>query len=247
MTKSPGASQYLEANVASAATCNIGAADAMYINITGTTTITSLGTTINRLRFIRFSGALTLTHHATSLILPNGGSNIVTAAGDTCIASSDASGNWRVRNYQRADGSPVSVAKPSFSAVLTSNMTGFPSNSNSKVTVNVEEWDDGGYYDATNSKWTPPAGKGRISASVYFSSGLVDQAQYQVVLYKNGAAYKVLETTLGSGTTGTGPNGSASFSANGTDYFELFAYKGGAGTGTILADPTITYFQGEMN
>lgn len=45
-------------------------------------------------------------HNATSLILP-GGANLVTAAGDSALATSDASGNWRVRHYQRASGKPV--------------------------------------------------------------------------------------------------------------------------------------------
>lgn len=96
-----------ESSVASAATCDIGAANTSRVAITGTTTITSLGAAANRLRFLRFAGALTLTHNAASLILP-GGASIVTAAGDTAIAMSDASGNWRLVVYVRADGRPVS-------------------------------------------------------------------------------------------------------------------------------------------
>lgn len=90
-------------DVASAATCNIGAALTQRVRITGTTTITSFGSTINKMRFVRFAGVLTLTHNGTTLILP-GGANIVTAADDTCIAVSDSSGNWRVIQYTRATG-----------------------------------------------------------------------------------------------------------------------------------------------
>ncbi len=50
-----------------------------------------------------FAAALTLTHNATSLILP-GGANITTAAGDTAIAISLGSGNWVVVNYMPAGG-----------------------------------------------------------------------------------------------------------------------------------------------
>src|SRR5262249_45835919 len=39
----------------------------------------------------------------TSLILP-GAANVTTSAGDTCIALSDASGNWRLFAYARASG-----------------------------------------------------------------------------------------------------------------------------------------------
>lgn len=93
-------------DVASASTCDIGAATSDRVRITGTTTITSLGTGVKKIRFVHFSGALTLTHNATSLILPTG-ANITTAAGDCAIFSSDASGNWRCLDYQRADGVQV--------------------------------------------------------------------------------------------------------------------------------------------
>lgn len=100
--------QAAEVSVASAATTDILAAVSPLINITGTTTITSFGTGINRVRFVRFAAALTLTHNATSLILP-GGANITTAAGDTCVVVSDASSNCRVVNYQRASGLSIGV------------------------------------------------------------------------------------------------------------------------------------------
>lgn len=92
--------------VASASTTDIGATASQRISVTGTTTITSFGTVPNQLRFVTFAGALTLTHNATTLILP-GGANITTAAGDAACFSSDASGNWRCLSYQKADGTAV--------------------------------------------------------------------------------------------------------------------------------------------
>lgn len=97
-----------EGSIASAATCDIGAAGSLFVAVTGTTTITSLGSGANCLRFLRFAGALTLTHDATCLVLP-GAANIVTAAGDTALFSSDGSGHWRCRHYSRADGQPVAA------------------------------------------------------------------------------------------------------------------------------------------
>jgi hypothetical protein len=88
-----------EATVASAATADIGAANSLFVQITGTTTITSFGTTYNGPRFLRFAAALTLTHGA-ALILP-GSANILTAAGDTCIVVPEAAA-WRVVSYQPA-------------------------------------------------------------------------------------------------------------------------------------------------
>jgi uncharacterized cupin superfamily protein len=95
----------IEADVASATTTDIGAASSMKVRVTGTTTVVSFGTTINVLRLVRFADILTLTHNGTSLILP-GAANITTAAGDTAIFASDASGNWRCYDYERASGAP---------------------------------------------------------------------------------------------------------------------------------------------
>ncbi|MBP1179961.1 hypothetical protein [Methylobacterium sp. PvR107] len=95
-----------EASVASAATVDLGAQNSRKIAITGTTAITSFGTRAHAEKLLRFTGACTLTYDATALILP-GGQSIVTAAGDTALATSDANGNWRIRHYQRADGSGI--------------------------------------------------------------------------------------------------------------------------------------------
>lgn len=93
--------------IASATTTDIGAATGRYVHITGTTTITGLGTkTAGVVRMLTFDGALILTHNATSLILP-GAANIATAAGDTAIMVSEGSGNWRCLHYQRAATVPV--------------------------------------------------------------------------------------------------------------------------------------------
>lgn len=95
-----------ESTLASAATTNLGSAANNLILITGTTAITAFGSsaeTDNPLYILRFAAALTLTHNATSLILP-GNANITTAAGDSCVALYLGSGNWRVLSYARASG-----------------------------------------------------------------------------------------------------------------------------------------------
>jgi hypothetical protein len=94
-----------EVSIASAATCDLGAAGSLFVQITGNTTITSFGTGTNKLRFVRFAQALTLTHNATSLILL-GGASRTTAANDVGIYASDANGNWRERSYFYAASAP---------------------------------------------------------------------------------------------------------------------------------------------
>lgn len=92
------------ADIASAATTDIGAATGNAVSVTGTTTITAFGTAATGAwRIVTFTGSLTLTHNATSLILP-GAANIATSAGDVGVFVSLGSGNWRCVNYQRSGG-----------------------------------------------------------------------------------------------------------------------------------------------
>jgi hypothetical protein len=94
-------------DIASAATTDIGAATAEFVDVTGTTTITALGTIDSGIeRTVRFTGALTLTHNATSLILP-GSANITTANGDCAIFRSLGSGNWKCVSYVKQSGIPL--------------------------------------------------------------------------------------------------------------------------------------------
>lgn len=94
-------------DIASAATTDIGAATGNYVVVTGTTTITALGTVqAGTRRIVNFSGILTLTHNGTSLILPTS-ANITTAAGDTATFVSLGSGNWVCTNYMRASGAAL--------------------------------------------------------------------------------------------------------------------------------------------
>ena len=109
-----------EVIVPSATTCDIGSAASERVLINGTTTITSLGTVPNKVRFVRFAAALLLTHNGTSLILPHGASaNISTAANDTAIFESDTSGNWRCMSYQRANGTPLDNAEVAIASAST--------------------------------------------------------------------------------------------------------------------------------
>lgn len=96
------------ADIASAGTTDLGAIEGYAHDITGTTTITGFGTVSAGIpKVIKFEGALTLTHNATSLILP-GGENITTADGDVAFVISEGSGNWRCISYVRAAVSPNS-------------------------------------------------------------------------------------------------------------------------------------------
>lgn len=100
-----GALEYAApASLASASTVSIGGAASNLVTVTGTTTITSLGTAAaGVVRKVTFAGALTLTHNATSLILP-GAANITTASGDVAEFVALGGSNWRCTNYTSAAG-----------------------------------------------------------------------------------------------------------------------------------------------
>lgn len=94
------------ADVASAASLPV-IDDGNYFDVTGTTTVTSIATVgVGAVIKLHFDGILTLTYHATDLILP-GAANITTAAGDEAEFIEYATGDWRCVNYTRASGRQV--------------------------------------------------------------------------------------------------------------------------------------------
>lgn len=94
-------------NIASATTTDLSDATWNTIHITWTTTITSFWNVEAGVKFtLIFDWILTLTHHATSLILPTW-ANIVTAVWDTCEIVSEWGWNWRVVSYTRKDWSAL--------------------------------------------------------------------------------------------------------------------------------------------
>lgn len=102
--------QKKSSNIASATTTDLSTMTGDSGHITGTTTIVGLGTAqAGTQKEITFDGILTLTHNATSLILP-GGVSIITAANDTATFISEGSGNWRCTDYQKASGAAVVAA-----------------------------------------------------------------------------------------------------------------------------------------
>lgn len=111
--------------VASSGTTNIWATYDDFVHITGTTTITSFGTAprAGAERTVIFDGALTLTHNATSLILP-GAANITTAAGDRAIVRADTTANMIVVSYTKADGTAVVATTGSYTQIGTITTTG---------------------------------------------------------------------------------------------------------------------------
>jgi len=136
--------QFNWVNIASATTTDIWAATWNSPHITGTTTITGLGTIQAwTQRTVTFDWILILTHNATSLILPTG-ANITTAAWDTADLISEWSGNWRCVNYQRAD----------WTALASAWWVSYPSNI---YVSSTETWANSTVFTITHNLWLTQA------------------------------------------------------------------------------------------
>lgn len=212
-------------NIASAATTNLANATGVVVNITGTTTITALGTLPSGVeRVLIFAGALTLTHNATSLILP-GGANILTAAGDVAIARSLGSGNWKIVSYQRASRVPADLTP---FGVMKQQL--FPSSGTYTPDANmlyclvecIGAGGGGGGAIASTSGWINGAGGG---GGGEYSRSFLTKAQI-------GASKAV---TIGAGGT-AGPAGNNFGGAGGTASLgSLVTAVGGNGGGGAAA------------
>jgi hypothetical protein len=116
-------------------TTDLGTSPTHIISISGATTITSFGSSAQTdypLYLLTFSGSLTLTYNATSLILP-GKVSIVTQANDSATAIYLGSGNWLVTSY-----TPFAVPPASMGLALASAMGFVQSNNASTPTTKVD-------------------------------------------------------------------------------------------------------------
>ena len=111
-------------DITDGATINIPGVGGYFKLITSTTAITAFSITNNfsgRRFVVEFDTARTLTHNATSLILPSG-ANITTAQGDKAefVVSSAASNNVKCISYQKATGGGVIQAWEALGTVTAS-------------------------------------------------------------------------------------------------------------------------------
>ena len=152
----------------SATTTDLGSVPGRYVVITSTNAITGLGTIkAGTIKYIKFSGILTFTHNATSLILP-GAANITTAAGDTAIMVSEGSGNWRCVNYQRAASSTsvvLGTAQASTSGTAI-DFTGIPSWAK-QITVSLSAVS----FDGSGIPFIQIGDAGGVENTAYLGSG----------------------------------------------------------------------------
>lgn len=128
LTSIPIGGGVVSGSIASAATTDIGSLPQAFVQVSlGTSPVTSFGSsaTVGTVHVVMFTGIMTLTHNATSLILP-GGQPIVTAAGDVAIAIYLGGGNWRVLVYSPASGAAVTNAAVALGTILYGDFMTLP-------------------------------------------------------------------------------------------------------------------------
>lgn len=230
--------------VASAATCDILGAASDFIAISGTATITSLGTGINKIRFVRATGAFTLTHNASSLILP-GGANIVATNGDTFIVISDASSNARIFAYQ-----------PSAPVINTVNgQYVFPASQNASANANtLDDYEEGSWTPTMKFNNSATGVTYGTQTGVYVKIGALVYVRGRVTLTNNGsgvgnASIEGLPFTMPAGADASAQVGyynntssvtGALFGFLGNTGSNITVMHGGAAAATFATDTTLT-------
>jgi hypothetical protein len=127
-----------------------------------------------------------------------------------------------------------------FSAVSTASIT-LPTSFQVLVLTTINSGNSGGWYNTTSGRYTPPAGRYFLAASLtgqaIGATGIVF-AQ----LTKNGSQIAYGFDTAYSASSTSSVSLSATVDANGTDYFELQAYCNVAGS--ITNSPKTVMFSG---
>jgi hypothetical protein len=206
-------------DIASAATTNIASATGAYVHITGATTITAFNTAAaGVVRILEFDAALTLTHNATSLILPFA-RNITTAAGDVAVMVSEGSGNWRCVSYSN---------KPTAATKLTVFAASGTFTPDAKMIDCVAEAQGGGASGAG----APACAAGQFSVGSGGQAG--SYARGRFTRAQIGASQAV---TIGGG--GTGAAGAIGNAGGSTSLGALLVAVGG-NTGSLRGPVTNT-------
>lgn len=227
-----------QTNIASAATTDLGTVLTRNANVTGTTTITSFGssaTTAAPIFLVTFAGALTLTYNAGSLIIP-GAANITTAPGDMALVQYLGSGNWKIISYTRAAAAPYSGSAPNITVLTSGSGTYTTPSATLYLRVRMIAGAGGGAAVNTNSgtngtdtsfgTWTAIHGSGgAVNGGAGGAGGTGGtNGTGTVVRRLDGAAGQ-----SGTGSTLNSPVTSTTGGAGGSSPF------GGAGSGTMAS------------
>jgi hypothetical protein len=243
-----------EGTIASATTTDLGTVTTSnIISITGTTTITSFGSsasTTNPLYFVRFTGILTLTHNGTSLILP-AGANITTAAGDAAILKYEGSGNWRCLNFNKQSSTYIAMGSDAEGDIIYRTTTGYTrlakGTALQQLRMNagatIPEW---ATVSAGLTLGTPVATTSGTSVPLTGIPSTVNQITVMLNgVSTNGSSRVMLQIGDSGGIETTGYIGNGGYSTNGAEVSTGFPISDGMASGdTIFGTFTLTRYNG---
>lgn len=161
------------------------------------------------------------------------------AAASASAAATSASG------AAAAATAALTASRYAFSARKAADQTGIVTATATKLIFPTELFDFGGFYDAGNSRFTPVAGKYRLSVGAGWSGGLVDTRQVTAEVWKNGAVFRVFGVQVSGTTDNALVSGECLVEANGTDYFEVYGTGFGVGNKTVSGTVSLSWFEGE--
>lgn len=231
------------ANVASAATTNIWATDGNLIHVTGTTGITSLGTAeqAGASRTVMFDGVVTLTHNASTLVLP-GGSNYTTSANEVIEFIADTTTKIVMKSKSALGSTATKIA---FEVNRNGTAQSISPGTYIKVEFNNEVYDIGGCFSAY--RFTPTIEDVyHITFAAWFATYANDI--YTLLIYKNGSSVVTSNghsrQVSASWLASTAAEVSKDIYLNGTtDYVEFYVFHS-AGTADLSGAATVTYATG---
>jgi hypothetical protein len=134
-----------------------------------------------------------------------------------------------------ATGAASAGPADAFIATLSADQTGVAANTWTKVNFNTSAYNQNNKFNTSNGRWTPSAGPVQIEAQYQFS--LAAAAPGYIAIYKNGASFKVVQMLNNQNFLIVVVD-----NANGTDYYECYAWSSAANTiGSAISG---TFFQG---
>lgn len=211
--------------VASAATTDLGSTPQLAVAVTGSATITSLGSScaIGQEKQIIFAGAMTLTYNAGSLIIP-GGVSINTTSGDVARGLYLGGGNWRILEY-------VPISTPTKSTPTTSDFILIQDAAAANAPKKSTLLSILGLVGGTRAGATGLV----IGNNATTPNSVIDIAADSAVMTNSGTPFYASPISVSINTSTTGANGLDTGSRAANTWYNLFLISNGGGYAALAS------------
>jgi hypothetical protein len=211
-------------------TTDLGTATSHFVELTGTGTINSFGSsadTSDPIYLVKFAGIMTLTYNSSTMILPND-TDLTVAANDSAVMEYLGAGAWNMLGYFQNSSSVTSISLNSKVFTASGTWT-VPSTINAASIVKITCVGGGGAGGGISSAIAVAGSAGGAGTGIGWFSGFHGGDVLTVTVGVKG--------TGGSGVGGDGGNSKVNFSS--TDICTGNGSTGGAaGTGPMAGVPS---------